>query len=45
MTASLRPTDSRFVDILQRLRVDAPFTSARAVLVDGDRTKKYSRAD
>lgn len=36
--------DARFVDILERVRVDAPFTFARTVLVDGDR-KKSSTAD
>lgn len=32
--------DSRFVDILERVRDDAPFTFARTVLVDGDRAKR-----
>lgn len=31
--------DSRFVEILERVRRDAPFTFARTVLVDGDRLK------
>ncbi|GAB3253806.1 hypothetical protein GCM10027562_14780 [Arthrobacter pigmenti] len=31
--------DSRFVDILERVRVDAPFPFAGTVLVDGDRAK------
>lgn len=31
--------DSRFVDILERVRVDAPFSFAETVLVDGDRAK------
>lgn len=31
--------DSLFVDILERVRVDAPFTFAKTVLVDGDRAK------
>ncbi|WP_091470889.1 hypothetical protein [Paenarthrobacter nitroguajacolicus] len=31
--------DSRFVDILERVRVDAPFPFARSVLVEGDRRK------
>lgn len=31
--------DSRFVDILERVRDDAPFPFARTVLVDGDRAK------
>jgi len=31
--------DSRFIDILERVRVDSPFPFAGTVLVDGDRTK------
>ena len=31
--------DSRFVDILERVRVDAPFPFATTVLVEGDRSK------
>jgi hypothetical protein len=31
--------DSRFVDTLERVRVDTPFSFAEAILVDGDRTK------
>ncbi|MDJ0356048.1 hypothetical protein [Paenarthrobacter sp. PH39-S1] len=31
--------DSRFVDILERVRADAPFPFAATVLVDGDRAK------